>query len=83
MNKVNIEISVQGLAELLDYAKTGMQELGEVTPTCIEVFKTFLNNLPTTAWNYKELHEFVASLKDEGDEDYSFILDDTNDYDDY
>lgn len=85
MNKVSIEISVLGLAELLDYAKTGMQELGEVTPAVIETFKELVNKLPKTAWNYETLHEFAASLDtiDGPDEDYSFILDDTNDYDDY
>lgn len=83
MNKVNIEISVLGLAELLDYAKAGMQELGEITPAVTEAFKELVNKLPKTAWNYETLHEFADSLKDEGDEDYSFILEPYNDYDDY
>lgn len=80
---LNIEITEEALAQLLDCTMTGMQELGEYTPTVIETFKELVSKLPESAWNYKTLHEFADSLKDEGEEDWSFILDDTNDYDDY
>lgn len=80
---ISTEISEAALAELLEHAMTGMQEVGEYTPTVTEAFKELVNKLPKTAWNYSTLKEFADSLKDAGEEDYSFILDDYDEYDDY
>lgn len=80
---ISTEIPEAALAELLEHAMTGMQEVGEFTPTCAQAFKELVSKLPKDAWNYKSLQEFAASLKDEGEEDYSFTLEDYDEYDDY
>lgn len=83
---MNIEISEEALAELLTHAMAGMQEVGEYTSTVVHTFKELANKLPNSAWNAKVIKEYAITLDDtvDGpDEDYSFILDDTNDYDDY
>ena len=76
---INIEITEEALAQLLDYTMTGMQELGEYTPTVTEAFKELVNKLPESAWNYETLREFADSLKNAGDEDYSFLIGDDDD----
>lgn len=83
---MNIEIEEDALAELLDHAMTGMEEVGEYSPTMVNTFKELAAKLSVHAWNAEVIKEFAANLDntiDGSDEDYSFILDDTNDYDDY
>lgn len=83
---MNIEIKEDALAELLTHAMAGMQEVGEYSSTTVHTFKELANKLPDSAWNAQAIKEFAKTLDDSidgPDEDYSFILDDTNDYDDY
>lgn len=84
-DKIQVELQEIMLAQLLDHAMVGIQETGEYTPMLAWTFKELADKLPKTAWNAEAIKEFAANLDDtEGeDEDYSFILDDTNDYDDY
>ena len=81
-DKIQIEVTEQGLAELLDYAMTGMQEIGEFTPVLIDTFRELVNKLPATAWNYEVLKGFTDNLYTLADEDYPLTGKDYED-DDY
>ena len=77
---MNIEIEPKNLAELLTYAGYGMAEEGEYTPEFAQLFKQLVEKLPEGTWNKAALTERAASYTDE---DYSFILEPYDDYDDY
>ena len=77
---MNIEIEPEMLAELLTYASYGMAEEGEYTPEFAQLFKQLVLELPEGTWNKAALTERAASYTDE---DYSFTLEDYDDYDDY
>ena len=85
-DKIVVEIEEIMLAQLLEHAMNGIQETGEYTSMLAWTFKQLAEKLSDTAWDAKIIKEFAANLDDSidgPDEDYSFILDDTNDYDDY
>lgn len=85
-DKITIELQEIMLAQLLDHAMHGIQETGEYTPMLAFYFKELASKLPNSAWNAEAIKEFAANLDDtvDGpDEDYSFILDDYDEYDDY
>lgn len=85
-DKIDITITEEALAQLLSYAMDGMREVGEYSPVLAHTFKELASKLPVTAWDAEYIHAFADSLNDtvDGpDEDYSFILNDANDYDDY
>lgn len=77
---MNIEIEPDNLAELLTYAGYGMAEEGEYTPEFAQLFKQLVEQLPEGTWNRTALIERAASYTDE---DYSFTLEDYDEYDDY
>ena len=77
---MNIKIEEDDLAELLTYAGYGMAEEGEYTPEFAQLFKQLVEQLPEGTWNKVALTERAASYTDE---DYSFTLEDYDDYDDY
>lgn len=70
---LNIEIEEDTLAELLDYAMTGMEEIGEYTPALVKTFKELANKLSVHAYDSEVIKGFAASLQaevDGADEDY-------------
>lgn len=77
---MNIEIKPKDLAELLTYASYGMAEEGEYTPEFAQLFKQLVEQLPEGTWNRAALIERAANYTDE---DYSFTLEDYDDYDGY
>ena len=85
-DKIQIELQEIMLAQLLDHAMTGIKETGEYTPMLAWTFKELANKLPMSAWNAEAIKEFAAGLDDtidDGDEDYSFTLEEYDEYDDY
>lgn len=86
-DKITIEIEKEALFQLLDHAKTGIQEIGDYTPMLAFRYKELLEELKKdSAYANTHLNEFADNLDDsidDGDEDYSFILEDYDEYDDY
>lgn len=85
-DKIQVELQEIMLAQLLDHAMVGMQETGEYTPMLAWTFKELANKLPDSAYNAETIKEFASNLDDsidDGDEDYSFTLEDYDEYDDY
>lgn len=85
-DKITIEVTEQGLAELLSYAMTGIEEVGDTSPVLVDTFKELANKLPVTAYDAEVTKEFAANLSttvDGADEDYSFTLESLYDEDDY
>lgn len=85
-DKITIELQEIMLAQLLDHAMNGIKETGEYTPMLAWTFKELANKLPDSAWNAETIKEFAAGLDDtidDGDEDYSFTLEEYDEYDDY
>ena len=87
-DKIQIELQEIMLAQLLDHAMVGMKETGEYTPMLAWAFKELADKLPDSAFNAETIKEFATSLNDsiddENDEDdYSFTLEEYDDYDDY
>ena len=84
-DKVNIELQEIMLAQLLDHTMVGIQTTGEYTPMLAWTFKELANKLPDSAWNAQAIKEFAANLDDtiDDDEDYSFTLEEYDEYDDY
>lgn len=74
---LNIEIEEDTLAELLDYAMTGMEEIGEYTPTLVKAFKELADKLSVHAYDSEVIKGFAASLEAD---DYPQIEDDEYDY---
>lgn len=72
-DKIQIEVTEQGLAELLSYAVIGIQEVGDTSPVLVDTFKELAAKLPVTAYDAEVTKEFAANLQaeiDGADEDY-------------
>ena len=85
-DKINIELQEIVLAQLLDHAMIGMKETGEYTPAMATAFKQLAAKLPNSAWNAETIKEYAKTLDDsipDDDDDYSFMLEEYDDYDDY
>lgn len=86
-DKITIEIEKEALFQLLEHAKTGIQEVGDYTPMLAFRYKELLNVLKEDpVYANTHLNEFAASLDDsidDDDDDYSFLLEEYDDYDDY
>lgn len=64
-DKIQIEVSEEGLAELLSYAIIGIQEIGDTSPILVKTFKELADKLPVTAYDAEVTKEFAASLEAE------------------
>lgn len=86
-DKITMEIEKEALYQLLDHAKAGIQKTGDYTPMLAFRFKELLNVLKSDpVYANTHLNEFADSLDDtidDGDEDYSFTLEEYDEYDDY
>ena len=85
-DKIQIELPEIVLAQLLDHAMIGMKEMEEYTPALASAYKELAAKLPNSAWNAETIKKFAIDLDDSidgADEDYSFILDDYDEFDDY
>lgn len=85
-DKITVELQEIVLAQLLDHAMVGIKETGEYTPMLAWTFKELAAKLPNSAWNAEQIKEFAKTLDDsldDGDENYSFMLEEYDDYDDY
>lgn len=86
-DKIQVELQEIMLAQLLDHAMVGMQTTGEYTPMLAWTFKQLAEKLPDSAYNAEQIKEFAKTLDDsieeDDDDDYSFTLEEYDDYDDY
>lgn len=85
-DKITVELEEIALAQLLDHAMMGIQETGEYTPALAFAYKELAEKLPDSVWNAEAIKEFASSLDDSidgPDEDYSFILEEYDEFDDY
>lgn len=64
-DKIIIEVTEQGLAELLSYAMTGIEEVGDTSPVLVKTFKELADKLSVHAYDSEVTKEFAASLEAE------------------
>lgn len=82
-DKIMVEIEKEALFQLLDHAKTGIQEIGDYTPMLAFRYKELLKTLKEDpAYANTHLNEFADDLDDSIDDDdnYSFLLEEYDDY---
>lgn len=85
-DKITVELQEIVLAQLLDHAMIGMKETGEYTPALAVAYKELAEKLPNSAWNAETIKKFATDLDDTvdgADDDYSFTLEEYDEYDDY
>lgn len=80
---MHIEIEPRVLAELLENVEIGIKEIGEYSPELAHAFKELAQKLSEAGYANEHLIDFANSLSSNGEEDWSFILEDYDDYDDY